>query len=842
MFKKNLNKFIFVLILGILFIPNFSHAITLLTDDFTGTVIDQSKWTMVGGSEGVDYIQNGNVNVRNSGTSLGGPGNLRILKSATSFARGDDLTISANITTSTGISYLGYGDYNTGNYYFVLVHSSLGIDGYIWSGGEYYSGNTSCGSYTAGAKVSIKVTATSFQVLKSDVLQCTIAVDGSAPIMTNVPAFLQGSTTGSTFDNALVVNSAAAPANTVPDAISNLAASEWGNTTTNLTWTAPSNGGDPITDYTVDYRVSGDVSWTNFVDGVSATSGATVTGLTNGVTYEFRVRAINGVGTALDSNIPSVTVLAPIAPSTPSAPTASTILSISGGTASVAFSAPSANGSAITSYTVTSSPGGIQVSGASSPLIVTGLTNNTSYTFTVTATNGVGTSSSSSASNSITPTGFPGGKIAWTERTNSGARTWRDVAMSSDGVKLVAVNYTGYIYTSTDSGATWTEQTGSGARNWWSVASSSDGVKLVATNYGGYIYTSTDSGVNWTARTSSGQRQWTDITSSSDGVYLVATATATTNYYSSNSGANWTLSTAGADNWEAVTSSSDGSIVYIGPAVGVSNYINRSSDYGNYFYNNINFDTNKNWSTLSSSSDGVKVFGGTSGDYIYTSSNSAANWTQRSNSGSRTWTSIANASDGSIVLAGADRVLISIDGGINWVTETSVATWKSVDISDNGLKVVAVAENGYVYTGTVDATAPTVTNVSSDKTNGSYTVSEVIDIDVTFSEAVTSTGNVTVTLETGATDRTCTFTVTNSTTGTCNYTVQTGDTTADLTVSSISGTITDQYLNTMTDFAPVTNLASNKALVIDTTAPTISEVTPVSTTTSDTTPSYTFTN
>ena len=48
---------------------------------------------------------------------------------------------------------------------------------------------------------------------------------------------------------------------------------------------------------------------------------------------------------------------------------------------------------------------------------------------------------------------------------------------------------------------------------------------------------------------------------------------------------------------------------------------------------------------------------------------------------------------------------------------------------------------------TVDSSAPTVTSISSDKTNGNYSVGETIDIDVTFSEAVTSTGSVTVTLE-----------------------------------------------------------------------------------------------
>jgi len=123
----------------------------------------------------------------------------------------------------------------------------------------------------------------------------------------------------------------------------------------------------------------------------------------------------------------------------------------------------------------------------------------------------------------------------------------------------------------------------------------------------------------------------------------------------------------------------------------------------------------------------------------------------------------------------------------------------------------------YEYGGSNDSTAPTITNVSSDKANGSYTTGEVVDIDVTFSEAVTSTGNVTVTLETGATDRTCAFTVTSATTGTCNYTVQAGDTSSDLEVSTISGTIADASSNAMSNFVPATNLAANKALVIDTT-------------------------
>jgi hypothetical protein len=75
--------------------------------------------------------------------------------------------------------------------------------------------------------------------------------------------------------------------------------------------------------------------------------------------------------------------------------------------ATVPFTAPSSDGgSAITSYTATSSPGGItgtlSQSGSGS-ITVTGLTNATAYTFTVTATNAIGTSLASAASNSVIP-------------------------------------------------------------------------------------------------------------------------------------------------------------------------------------------------------------------------------------------------------------------------------------------------------------------------------------------------------------------------------------------------------------------------------------------------------
>jgi uncharacterized repeat protein (TIGR02059 family) len=91
--------------------------------------------------------------------------------------------------------------------------------------------------------------------------------------------------------------------------------------------------------------------------------------------------------------------------SAPGAPTLGTATVTNATTVSIPFTAGAANGSAITSYTITSSPSlALSYSGTTSPFTVTGsFVEGQAYTFTMTATNGAGTSSPSSASNSITP-------------------------------------------------------------------------------------------------------------------------------------------------------------------------------------------------------------------------------------------------------------------------------------------------------------------------------------------------------------------------------------------------------------------------------------------------------
>ena len=71
--------------------------------------------------------------------------------------------------------------------------------------------------------------------------------------------------------------------------------------------------------------------------------------------------------------------------------------------ASIAFTLPVYDGKGDATYVVTASPGGATASGSSSPIVVTGLTNGTAYTFTVTTLTGYGVTAVSGSSNSATP-------------------------------------------------------------------------------------------------------------------------------------------------------------------------------------------------------------------------------------------------------------------------------------------------------------------------------------------------------------------------------------------------------------------------------------------------------
>jgi hypothetical protein len=134
---------------------------------------------------------------------------------------------------------------------------------------------------------------------------------------------------------------------------------------------------------------------------------------------------------AVSSTTPATTGLTAsaslaVAAVAPGAPTIGTATA-GDASASVAFTAPaSSGGAAITGYTVTSSPGGLTGTGATSPVTVPGLTNGTAYTFTVQATNSEGSGAASAASNSVTPRPHRRSPLHLTERISLDRRLiWR---------------------------------------------------------------------------------------------------------------------------------------------------------------------------------------------------------------------------------------------------------------------------------------------------------------------------------------------------------------------------------------------------------------------------------
>jgi uncharacterized protein (TIGR02145 family) len=207
-----------------------------------------------------------------------------------------------------------------------------------------------------------------------------------------------------------------------------------GNAQAIVTFTPPaSDGGSAITGYTV-------TSNPGNITGLGSTSPITVTGLTNGTAYTFSVVATNANGNSSPSSASNS-----VTPSTiPGAPTIGAATA-GNAQATVAFTAPASNGgSAITGYTVTSSPGNITKTGSVSPITVTGLTNGTAYTFTVIATNVNGNSLPSSASNSVTPSSVPGAPTIGTATGGNAQATVTFTAPASNGGSTI----TGYTVTS----------------------------------------------------------------------------------------------------------------------------------------------------------------------------------------------------------------------------------------------------------------------------------------------------------------------------------------------------------------------------------------------------------
>jgi putative cell wall-binding protein len=200
-----------------------------------------------------------------------------------------------------------------------------------------------------------------------------------------------------------------------------------------VSWSAPASTGDSaITSYTITATPGG-------ATATSTTTTKEITGLTNGVSYTFTVRATNTQGTG-----PASSASLGVTPQgVPAAPTS--VSAVAGdGEATVTWTAPASDGgSTITSYTVTASPGGATATSTSTSTTVTGLTNGTAYTFTVKATNEHGSGPASTASSAVTPVGVPDAPTDVHGVAGNGRVTVSWAEPDSDG----GADITGYVIT-----------------------------------------------------------------------------------------------------------------------------------------------------------------------------------------------------------------------------------------------------------------------------------------------------------------------------------------------------------------------------------------------------------
>ena len=170
----------------------------------------------------------------------------------------------------------------------------------------------------------------------------------------------------------------------LPDSPTNLIATR-GSTSAVLSWTAPnSNGGAAITSYVI---TSIPATTTITLATKILPTTVTVTKLRNGTEYTFYIVARNSTGTSVTPTESNAVTPATV-PAAPRVTGASLSQSIR-----LSWPDPVNNGSAITSYTVTSIPSSTIPSDiTSSPVTIEGLTPGAGYVFTVIAVNSVGNS------------------------------------------------------------------------------------------------------------------------------------------------------------------------------------------------------------------------------------------------------------------------------------------------------------------------------------------------------------------------------------------------------------------------------------------------------------------
>ncbi|HPB68349.1 MAG TPA: fibronectin type III domain-containing protein, partial [Candidatus Omnitrophota bacterium] len=175
-------------------------------------------------------------------------------------------------------------------------YTSIDYAVYLYNGLAYVFENGanrgSFGAYQSGDRFRVERTGSTVEYKKNGVVFYTSGVASSGTLMADAAIYTAGGTVADVKMNGVTFGP--------PNAVDDLTAVA-GDGEVTLSWSAPFDNGSSITGYEVQYgTVSSGLYENIYTDDAAA--GAVVSGLTNGIEYQFRVIAANGYGDSAVSN------------------------------------------------------------------------------------------------------------------------------------------------------------------------------------------------------------------------------------------------------------------------------------------------------------------------------------------------------------------------------------------------------------------------------------------------------------------------------------------------------------------------------------------------------------
>ena len=328
----------------------------------------------------------------------------------------------------------------------------------------------------------------------------------------------------------------------------------------------------------------------------------------------------------------------------------------------------------------------------------------------------------------------------------NGTHNWTECDISSNGIYQYFVEDTGYIWSSNNYGSTINIIKGvnvSKTANYTSITCTNNGSKLYGTIYNNndyQLFNSTNYGNDLTYKLTNSLRDWNNIVISNVGNVMYASEYDGLLYKSTSQGAVWNNLNGSINKWTSISTNNDGTILLstvmngnifqyrdntMNIISGTNNKewksISLSSTFNNgnilfsavssgtgdnslYFFNSSNKtllveNPNKKWTDISCSNIGANVFASVYGEKIYKSDDFGNQFNVINTSPSTNWQSIGLSKNSNkfIGVSYSNLLYASNDLGITFSSHITNNTWKSLDISADGLSQYVVNSFGDLY-------------------------------------------------------------------------------------------------------------------------------------------------